>query len=45
MDIGILLSILYEQCESIEECEDLLQGIEELNEINYLSRIDEMESK
>lgn len=45
MDIGILLYRLYEQCESIEECEDLLQEIEEQNEINYLLRIDEMESK
>lgn len=43
MDIGILLSILYEQYESIiEEYKDLLQEIEEqeLNEINYLLKVE-----
>lgn len=45
MDIGKLIYRLYEQCESIEECEDLLQEIEELNEVSYSSRIDKMISK
>ena len=44
MDIEMLIQIAFKQCESVEECEDLLGELEDLSNTYFTDRINEIET-